>query len=286
MDEEEYQRELFKLVVMLAERFTHKESTSVPYEKAEALMRAVVFTLAHGGNRDSLVTETEEIKDFGMVVTDETLTMEEQYIKGRNRIVRQCKTLYNYYNQIANTFRDYGCIALRETFRKAIPGFFLYYDAEFAPYHRVITMDYNLLPQRYLDKEGIDAIAEYLHEIDAEQQFLAKIREDYVISMLHSVNPGYETQFESLTEPLLTNLLLRSMGRNGYLKQENLSLNTSTMEELMLVLQNATQELILSRYDNNKMLHEYLACYLPGIAVRISNADENGTITQLLPGVR
>ena len=46
------------------------------------------------------------------------------------------------YNEIIVDFCGYGNRNYEATVQKAIPEFFLYYDAQFAPQETIITMDY------------------------------------------------------------------------------------------------------------------------------------------------
>jgi hypothetical protein len=98
-------------------------------------------------------------------------------------------------------FCGYGNENYEDTVRKALPGFFLYYDARFAPQETVITMDY---PTLGFDEqlEGIDAISQYVNDICLEQQFMGKFPEEYVVNALESYQKTYRRQFYNLCEIL------------------------------------------------------------------------------------
>lgn len=68
------------------------------------------------------------------------------------------------YNQLLKFFDDYGNRNYRDTVERALSGFFMYYDAKYAPMETIITMDY---PVFGLDMtmEGIDMIAQYIDAV-------------------------------------------------------------------------------------------------------------------------
>ena len=74
-------------------------------------------------------------------------------------------------------FCAYGNENYCDTVTKALPGFFLYYDARFEPQKNVITLDYPML-QPVGDASGIRAIEKYVAYIGLEQKFMGTFRKN------------------------------------------------------------------------------------------------------------
>ena len=103
------------------------------------------------------------------------------------------------YNELIVFFDHYENENYRDTVERALPGFFLYYDARFAPMDTIITMDY---PVYGMDRnlEGIDRIQQYVDAIWEEQSYLMKLPRDEVIDILRAFHPRYEREFFNLWE--------------------------------------------------------------------------------------
>ena len=74
-------------------------------------------------------------------------------------------------------FCAYGNENYCDTVTKALPVFFLYYDARFEPQKNVITLDYPML-QPVGDASGIRAIEKYVAYIGLEQKFMGTFRKN------------------------------------------------------------------------------------------------------------
>lgn len=82
---------------------------------------------------------------------------------------------------------------------KALPGFFLYYDAKFTPMENIITMDYPVFGLD-MNLEGIDRIRQYIDAIWDEQCYLMKFPREHVIEKLRSFHSRYEKEYFNLKE--------------------------------------------------------------------------------------
>ena len=101
-------------------------------------------------------------------------------------------------------FDHYENINYRDTVEKALPGFFMYYDAKYAPMEHIITMDYPVFGLD-MELEGIDMIRQYLDAIITEQQYLMQFDRNKIIEALRAFHPRYEKEFFNLKEVIVRN---------------------------------------------------------------------------------
>lgn len=181
--------ELIPIVGSLTEQFTSHESSSVTYERAGQFMEAVIYCIAHCD------CETEN----GLMVSKPRA--EEAYRTGYEAVISKVKRTQEKYNRLLTFFDDYGNRNYRDTVEKALPGFFMYYDAKYAPMETMITMDYPVFGLD-MNMEGIDMIAQYIDAIWKEQQYLNKFPRDYVLDELRLFHPKYENEFFNIKEIL------------------------------------------------------------------------------------
>lgn len=179
--------DLIPIVGKLAEEYTAKESSSVTYERARQFMEAVIYCIAH------LEVQNHEIMLTG------ALTATEAYQLGYSAVVEKVKKTIEKYNELMKFFDSYDNRNYRDTVEKALPGFFLYYDAKFAPMENIITMDYPVFGLD-MNLEGIDMIRQYIDAIWDEQCYLMKFPRDYVIEKLRSFHSHYEKEYFNLKE--------------------------------------------------------------------------------------
>ncbi len=181
--------ELLPLVKKMVAKYTSNESSSVTYEKARQLMGAIIYSIEHFevGERN--------------LITSNVLPVEEVYRRGFEAVVEKVIKTKEKYNDLMGFFDHYENRNYRDTVEKAIPGFFIHYDARFAPTENIITMDYPIF-NLDMELEGIDMIAQYIDAIYKEQLFLMKFPREYVISELRSFHPAYENEFFNIKEIL------------------------------------------------------------------------------------
>lgn len=183
--------ELVPIVAMLVEKFTKKESSSVTYERARQLMDAVIYCIAH--------LETGK----NLLITDSQFPAKEAYRLGYEAVIRKVRKTKEKYNRLIEFFDHYENQNYQATVERALPGFFLYYDARFAPTENIITMDYPVLGLD-MQLEGVDMISQYIDAIWEEQQYLMKFPRNEIINQLRSFHPHYEREFFNLMETIQT----------------------------------------------------------------------------------
>ena len=178
--------ELLPIVKKLTEKYTGKESTSVTYEKAMQLMGAVLYCIEEYEGRKVLFSGKEkEVSEVSK------LSAGEAYHAGFQLVLEKTIQAKKKYEQILESFHDYGNRCLHDTILEGMPQFFIRYDAVFAPQEHLLTLDYPIL-ERTGTLCGVDLIYRYLRDIDLEQKFLETYSERDVIETLKDRYGNYE----------------------------------------------------------------------------------------------
>lgn len=271
----EYSMEqLIPVVARLTERYTAGESTSVTYEKANQFMEAVLYCISECERREALIKEN-------------AVTAKESYLIGYDLVIEKVKRTQNRYNEMITDFCDYGNKNYRDTVTKALPGFFTYYDAMFAPQENIITMDYpTILPIENLS--GIDAIERYVEWISLEQRFMGVFKEEYVREILSKFDPDYEQQFFNLCSVFLRHLLGRMLigkeiqtNQEKYMRLEQLVV-ASSGQQLKEQFLGMIDRMILENCKEVPMLSQYLKADLDDFIVRLFTAAKNHNLENVI----
>lgn len=179
--------DLIPIVRELAEKLTSGESSSVTYEKARQLMEAVIYCIAHFDNGAHSLSAAS------------TVSAMDAYHIGYTAVTEKVKRTYEKYIKLMSFFDHYGNLNYMDTIEKALPCFFLYYNARFAPTSNIITLDYPVFGLD-MNLEGIDMIAQYIEAVCKEQEYLCRFPRAYVIDLLRSFHPRYEYEFFNIKE--------------------------------------------------------------------------------------
>ena len=227
--------ELLPLVAELTDKFTSRESTSVTYERAAALMEAVLYCtrLGETAGREAFAGQPAKTENDALQTLQKP-TARQAYQAGCDRLKQLVQAGKEQYKQLMLLFRDYGNENLRDTVTKALPGFYTHYDLRFAPQETIITMDYPTLGIPNAEKQsmtipnaekqsmgiqntekqnagtqetGILAVLRYQQEILWEQEFLHAFSEEHVKAVLKSYQADYRIHFFNLCRILLRHVL-------------------------------------------------------------------------------
>ena len=198
--------DLLPIVARLTEAYTSKESSSITYEKARQFMDAVIYCIAHceeenvlrESGKDGKENEKESSKEL-VAFNSSVLSATEAYELGYQMVVEKVRQTIDKYNELMLYFDHYGNTNYRDTVEKALPGFFMYYDAKYAPMEHIITMDYPVFGLD-MELEGIDMIRQYLDAIIIEQQYLMQFDRNKIIKTLRAFHPRYEKEYFNLKE--------------------------------------------------------------------------------------
>lgn len=269
--------ELFPIVSMLAKKYTHNESTSVTYERAQELLAAVLYCL-------------EECRqEAGVVSVQKAMSAKEQYQAGVRLLTQKVTEIANIFNALSEQFEDFGVCCLHDTVRKGIPQFLERYDVQFCPQDTILTLDYPVLTDwsRYT---GADAVYVYLCAIQKEQMFLQKFDREYVLSVLHKYNIEYREMFDNLCSVVLGNTvghlaIQKPLGAQGFQEAEYLRLaevfRGKSVTEITDMVTQFIRGMVRQLYENDMELAEYLCYDAKNLAVRIDTAVCYGQLDKI-----
>ena len=268
--------ELVPLVAILSEKYTSKESTSVSYETARQLMEAVMYCMNECASDQTLVSS-------------QRLSAAEAYKYGYEALIQKVKRTQAAYNEMIVDFCGYGNRNYEATVEKAIPGFFLYYNAQFAPQETIITMDYPTICP-VTGKCGIDAIEAYVKYISYEQKFMGAFQRQYIYEVIGCDHADHKNGFGNICRVILRHVLghllikkgfFEEAGKQDYDKLCNLVISSSG-QQLREVLTSLLEQLIVEKYDVDMGMRDYLACDIYDLVVEMRNAAEHDVMQQVI----
>lgn len=261
--------ELLPIVTWLSEKYTSKESTSISYERARQLMEAVLYCIY-------------QCEDDNQLMSKGKTDVKRIYQTGYQRVVQKTQKAQNVYSEMIENFNAYGNENYYDTVTKAIPGFFGYYDARFAPQETIITMDYPTICP-ITDYSGIDAIEKYIWYIFYEQQFMGAIPQEYVQGVLFRYQADYRKQFYNICSIILRHIL-GNMLIGKRLGQRPTEADYEMLRAIILqhdkkwleeAFSNLLERMILERFDKDKELERYLQGDIPAFVTELSEAVTN-----------
>lgn len=239
--------ELVPIVAKLAEGYTSKESTSISYDRAEQLMKAVVYCIREFENKGKNSLRVS----LGMPAL-------EAYLTGREYVEEKVKNALQLYNEICVYFCSYDNECLQNTVVDGMPEFFKWYDCRFNPQDTILTLDYPVLKD-LSNLSGIDRIFEYLKCIETEQKFLSGLPKAFVMSALNNYDGNYRYMIDNLCEAVLSDLAGKILSRD------------MGLEELRGVMKDFVGRFITDYFDMDEELEEYLSAAAENIVVRFFN---------------
>ena len=268
--------ELVPLVAKLSEKYTSKESTSVSYETARQLMEAVMYCMNECASDQTLVSS-------------QRLSAAEAYKYGYEALIQKVKRTQAAYNEMIVDFCGYGNRNYEATVEKAIPGFFLYYNAQFAPQETIITMDYPTICP-VTGKSGIDAIETYVKYISFEQKFMGAFQRQYIYEVLERDQADHKNGFDNICRVILRHVLGHLLIKKGFLEEageqdyEKLCdlVISSSEQQLREVFIGLLEQLVNEKYDADMGMRDYLACDLDDLVVEMQNAAEHDVMQQVI----
>lgn len=252
--------ELLPVVAKLTEKYTAGQSTSVTYDRAQKLMEAVLYC----------VEEFERLKGLAA----EKISAQMAYEIGYEKVLEKTKKVKEEYDTMIKTFQAYGNKNYYDTVTKAIPGFFLYYDARFAPQETVITMDYpTILP--VFGEVGVRAVEKYVRYISLEQKFLSRLPDAYIRRTLKSYCRDYEEHFFNICSIVLRDIMICLLMKKkvGETIEESeydkfyTEVHKQSIEELEESLKQLLQWMVNEKYEGDHMLYLYLSGDMRDFAV-------------------
>lgn len=283
----EYEMEaLLPIVAKLTDKYTSKESSSIPFETARQLMEAAIYCINHGEDLQIKSNSAEE----GIIDNRKLMSAENAYEYGYHWIIEKVKQLNVQYSTLLSYFNMYRNQEYYDTIVKGMPAFFLHYDVKFAPQNHILTLDYPTL--RFIeDVQGVDAIERYLDYTQYEQIFLKEFPEEYILKTLELYHADYEELLINVCSVVLRNVLVsmwieKPISENGFTQKEVHRVRDKIHENDQLrieeIMTNLLQTLIMSGYKDNKKLLEYLSYDIHEFSVELWNAAQHDCVDILL----
>lgn len=268
--------ELLPIVTWLSEKYTSKESTSISYERARQFMEAVLYCI-------------HQCEDDNQLMSNGEMDAKKIYQAGYQRLIQKVQNTQIVYSTMIENFNAYGNENYHDTVTKAIPGFFQYYDARFAPQETIITMDYPTICP-ITDCSGIDAIAKYVEYISYEQKFLGVFSQEYVQEVLFRYQVSYKKQFCNICSIILRHILGHMMigkrlGKEAFEEDyELLQANILQFESRRIVenFSSLLKRLIQEKYHGNNLMEDYLRADLQNFTTEICVAAQNNCIKKVV----
>ena len=271
--------ELVPIVGNLAEKYMAHESTSIPYEKAEQLMEAVLYC----------IHELEEI-DVNVLALDEKIPAQRAYELGVSYVEEKTKKALNLYNKIIPGFCHYENQCLYDTFIKGIPEFFKWYDIRFEPQNTILCLDYPILKDLSA-YTGIDQIYEFIKSIGSEQKFLKLFSEEYIISILSRNNRNWRDAIDNICEPVFACVMGHILAGKSLAEFQLREPDYSHIQEMFMQeefedikkrMETAIQILVKNYYENDRELFHYLSAAVADLAVRLKNAVDHNVLDRII----
>ena len=268
--------ELIPILAELTDRFTSKESTSVTYERARELMEAIMYCI-------------RQCEMQGNLVDRKGLSAREAYQYGYQSLIEKIKNTQDMYNEMILHFCAYGNENYQMTVTRALPGFFRYYNPQFAPQETIITMDYPTICP-VTDACGIHAIATYIEYIYYEQIFMGAFPQDYVYQVLTKFQASYRKQYYNICIIILRHVLGhmvidKKLGQEcGEEEYDSLKsiIRENDQQWLEETLANCLTNLITAKYHSNHLLEKYLKEDLKNFTVELHAAAENNCLEKVV----
>lgn len=271
--------ELLPVVGKLAEKYTSFESTSVTYEKAEQLMGAVLYCIRETG----LPGRHELAADGGR-------TAQRAYEDGLACVGEKVKVALDLYNNILPEFDSYENCCLYDTFVKALPEFFQWYDMKFEPQNTIVMLDYPVLKD-LSGSTGIDKVYEFIECIHLEQSFLKIFPKSYVTRVLAGYDKYYKEMIDNICGivflSILGHMLIKKpLSEPGFIKEDYLRMEAVLTEfgpgETEQWMRKAVEVFIGETCGGDEKLLEYLSGSIPDYAIRAKEAAGNGVLERII----
>lgn len=271
--------ELVPIVGKLAEKYTAHESTSIPYEKAEQLMGAVLYC----------IHELEQI-DGNSLALNEKIPAQKAYELGVSYVEEKTEKALNLYNKIIPEFCHYENQCLYDTFIKGILEFFKWYDIRFEPQNTILCLDYPILKD-ISAYTGIDRIYEFIKSICLEQKFLKLFPADYVINILSKNNKNWKESVDNICEIVFSYVIGHILAGKSLAEFELSKFDYSYIQEVFIQadfenikrrMEEALQLLVKDYYENDRELFHYLSGAITDIIVRLKNAADNNVLESII----
>jgi hypothetical protein len=195
-DLEAIQAKLWRLLGQRTEHYTMGDSSSVPVETAEELLKSICFTIglyikARGQSSVSLLktANMQELLQAGWAENESQIEIGKKLLR-----------------KVRDNAPQVESISYQDTLAQ-IEDFFKKYDYRFFAHEIPCDIDYQLCHAVPDVLQGIEYVNEYLRHLLIENQFCAHFDAEKMILLLKSSCPGYKELSINLYEPVAINAI-------------------------------------------------------------------------------
>lgn len=277
--------ELMAVFKELMRQYTKGESATLRTETAQSLMESILyvvdqFLMSYPFPQEAL----RGIQETNMSALYERAL---EHIKG---FVRETKALYDLIEEKRISVPN---LVYEETFRKALPDFFLKYDIRFAAHDTVSDLDYPLTFDD-MSMKGIAYIYHYLKAFQLENDFCRKFSNETIISILkancRARGLDYRATpinlFQTIFHNFIFSALLGKYQGDLFISPIELEIIESQLKPLN---QEKLQEVLLEALEKamdylkfEKNLVVLARSYCTSILPRLSEALKAGTLANMM----
>lgn len=271
-DKEIIQIKLWTLLGKVTQRYTMNDSSSVPIEVAEELLKSICFLL-----NKSMEDSKSKIK---LLKDEELEEVWKNSWKGVEKDIAKSKDLLE---KVINTSICIENISYDDTVLEIARGL-KFYDYRFLAHEVPCSIDYQLSNPVSEKLQGIDFINEYLKRLLFENEFCNNFDKAKIIELLKSYCEDYKELLINIFEPVFTNIIgLEVLGSDIYkieiedVERKVLLFIFNKMDkseikkEIITACNSICNKLKISKEDEIKYMKETALNLLPRIEVGIKN---------------
>ncbi|MGV3074317.1 DUF6179 domain-containing protein [Clostridium baratii] len=194
-DKEIMKIKLWILLGKVIERYIMGDSSSVPVEIAEELLKSITFLLKKEMKNPKSKVDLFECESLEDAWKDSWITIEKDITMGKDLLEEVIKTSTGIEN-----------ISYEDTIVEIKNGLKVY-DYRFLAHEVPCSIDYQLSNPVDEDVQGIDFINEYLTRLLFENKFCNNFEKEKIIEILKSYCRDYKGLLINIFEPVLTNII-------------------------------------------------------------------------------
>ena len=186
---------IWTLLGKVTERYTMGDSSSVPVEIAEELLKSITFLLKKEMKNGKFEVDIFECENLEGVWKDSWITIEKDIAMGKDLLEEVIKTSTG----IENISYDDTVMGIEKGLK--------IYDYRFLAHEVPCSIDYQLSNPVDEDMQGIDFINEYLTRLLFENKFCNNFEKEKIIGILKSYCRDYKGLLINIFDPVLTNVI-------------------------------------------------------------------------------
>lgn len=196
----DFEGKLMDFIQAYANRYVGGMSNSLPMEQMQGLAASAFYQM-------TFVLEENGIPDpVWAIMHAESLRRLQQ--EGIYRLKSKIAETKQHFRRIQQERIKIPQRAYQDTLMQGIPLFFAEYDVEYAAHETPGSIDYQLTNPT-TDKSGIVFMANYLKQLDLENQFCRH----YSPVAIHRLMKAFDPHYEVLLENHFEHVLLQAIGR-------------------------------------------------------------------------